>query len=265
MAKLGRVSVRVSFFAIFVETASRRTWSREEAMRQTHLRIVAIGGVALLTAVVASMGTGEARAQTSITDTQILQGIYSLKNSAASEAVALGALQDDMDDVKTTIANLQSSLNSLQLAVNALQAAVNRVPLDPRKKYFLTDGLYDGAGVLTACPAGFHAASLWELLDTSNLKYDKSRASHSLLDDAGSGPPTGLGWVRTGGFSSGADLVGNGNCRAWTSANHDDFGTQALPNPHWDDSPSEESPAVNPWEALTRRCDSMQNVWCVEN
>ena len=40
------------------------------------------------------------------------------------------------------------------------------------RKYYLTLPQFEGDQVLTACARGYHMASLFEILDTSNLRYD---------------------------------------------------------------------------------------------
>jgi hypothetical protein len=69
----------------------------------------------------------------------------------------------------------------------------------PRKFYLTQDG-YDGSQALSACAQGYHMASLWEILDPSNLSYDTSLGA--TVADSGSGPPNGSGWIRTGFIAS---------------------------------------------------------------
>ena len=67
------------------------------------------------------------------------------------------------------------------------------------KKFYLTQSGANGSQALTACDGGYHMASIWEILDPSNLKYDTNRGR--TLGDSGSGPPSlgaGVGWIRTG-------------------------------------------------------------------
>ena len=77
-------------------------------------------------------------------------------------------------------------------------------PRDPRRAFYLTgtrhtgdeadgtDG--NGAGV---CANGYHFASMFEILDVSNLRYDVDRGF--LQADSGQGPPSNWsGWIRTG-------------------------------------------------------------------
>jgi len=44
---------------------------------------------------------------------------------------------------------------------------------DSRKHYYLSTDSVTGAEVGQVCRTGFHMASAWEILDTSNLKYAK--------------------------------------------------------------------------------------------
>ena len=81
-------------------------------------------------------------------------------------------------------------------------------PLDAEagQKFYLTKDSFQGGQALTACAKPFHMASLWEILDPSNLKYDTGRGY--INDDSGSGAPANvIGWIRTGGPASGAGGV----------------------------------------------------------
>ena len=118
-----------------------------------------------------------------------------------------------------------------------------------------TDG--NGAGV---CAEGYHFASLWEILDPSNLKYDTDLGM--VRDDSGQGPPTFPyfgGWVRTGYYSSTSSTPGTGNCDAWTSSSSGDYGTTAyLPN-DWTAGQD-----IHVWQVDTTTCDNiLLRVWCV--
>jgi hypothetical protein len=85
------------------------------------------------------------------------------------------------------------------------------------RQFYQTKDVYTtiqaGVGV---CADGYHFASIWELLDPSNLEYNTTFGRTD--DDSGQGPPsTGWGWVRTGNVSSSDTTVGTGNCDNWTS------------------------------------------------
>lgn len=134
--------------------------------------------------------------------------------------------------------------------------------LQPRK-FYLTQTTHNGSQALTACASGYHMASLWEIFDTSNLRYDTVLGVTQ--DDSGSGPPSqALGWMRTGRFASAVESAGGANCNAWTSADFADFGTAAGPNNDWtgDINPGKN---VHPWTAFANPCSSTTSVWCVQD
>ena len=153
--------------------------------------------------------------------------------------------------------------------VNEGQGQVPRTPQqrDQRRLYYLTQQTVTGSQALSACAAGYHMASLWEIRDTSNLKYNTLLGATS--DDSGFGPPTSangageaLGWVRTG-YDAESSGPGVGNCYAWTSDSGDARGTVAQLNPHWLEV-STANP-ISPWIAQAIECSSPQNVWCVQD
>jgi hypothetical protein len=84
----------------------------------------------------------------------------------------------------------------------------------PRRRFYLTLGTFNGAQADEpgTCAPGFHFASLWEILDPSQLKYDTALGLTN--SDSGSGPPDSRGWIRSGGSGP--------NCSNWTSST---FGT----------------------------------------
>jgi hypothetical protein len=128
---------------------------------------------------------------------------------------------------------------------------------DSRTSFYLTKTTHDGSQALTACTAGYHMASLYEVLDPSNLSYETQLGfSH---DDSGVGPATGVrGWIRTGNPARTDDSLG-GNCNAWTSANNADGTFVFL-------AFEEESlVVVSPWRAATAPCFISFQVWCVQD
>jgi hypothetical protein len=128
------------------------------------------------------------------------------------------------------------------------------------KKYFLTIDGFAGNAALGACGKGYHMATLWEIYDVTQLKYDAKRGQ--LRADSGSGPPAELGgWVRTGGAESAADNVGVANCFGWISNVAEDYGSAVELDGNW------EAPATNasPWAPFTATCDSTLPVWCKQN
>ena len=137
------------------------------------------------------------------------------------------------------------------------------------RKFYVTQGRYDGSQALSACADGYHMASLWEILDPSNLSYDTGLGA--TLADSGSGPPTVVpGWVRTGFLSSagitaadGSVQPGTANCQAWTSASSGAHGTTVY-LPIYTPADVGVTP-ISPWVAGTRSCDRPELAWCVQD
>jgi hypothetical protein len=130
--------------------------------------------------------------------------------------------------------------------------------------FYLTVAKYYGDEPLTACAPGYHMASLWEIADPSNLRYDTTLGVTSA--DSGSGPPTGppqeyVGWVRTGYHSPDVSAYpGLANCNAWTSSNGVHNGTAVGLPYNWQTSVGD----VGPWTAGITSCGGTQwRVWCV--
>ena len=134
--------------------------------------------------------------------------------SALPLAFLFGAAFQSSDSVSAQLAAIQSQISSLETQVASL---ANKGP----RKFYLTRTEHDGAHALTACAGGYHMASLWEIFDTSNLRYDTELGF--TRDDSGFGPPIAQGWIRTGYIASGFGPPGLINCKAWTSANHGDW------------------------------------------
>jgi len=128
------------------------------------------------------------------------------------------------------------------------------------REYYLAKGGYTGAMALTACAPGFHMASLWEILDPSNLAYNTEYGY--IKADSGNGPPTYRdGWVRTGFAADTTNTQGRGNCNAWTSSSSEYYGTLAWLPDEWDPSTAE----IHTWVAGWSDCSAGQQVWCVED
>jgi hypothetical protein len=134
--------------------------------------------------------------------------------------------------------------------------------------YYLTTATYNGADAdgtdgngAGVCADGYHFASLWEILDPSNLKYDTDLGM--VRDDSGQGPPTFSyffgGWVRTGYTSSTSTTAGTGNCNAWTSSDSGDYGTTACLPSDWTAGQD-----IHVWQVDTTTCNTtFLRVWCV--
>jgi hypothetical protein len=101
-------------------------------------------------------------------------------------------------------------------------------------------------------------ASLWEIYDTSSLRYDKTLGRTG--GDSGEGPPQFFGWVRTGNLNFlGSAVPGEGNCENWSQTS--ESGTAVRLPRDWTSPPE----AISPWEAATFLCDSHFGAWCVED
>ncbi len=136
----------------------------------------------------------------------------------------------------------------------------------PRLRYYLTTGLFKGseADEDGTCAEGFHFASLWEILDTSNLRYDTDLGHTE--DDSGEGPPNvaaaGAGWVRTG-QAAATGVAGSGaglfNCSNWTESSGG-AGSAAIPQEDWT-----LAKPISPWTLTSWDCGFTVRVWCVED
>ena len=127
-----------------------------------------------------------------------------------------------------------------------------------KTKFYLTKETYRGGVALTACAAGYHMASLWEILDPSHLQYDTNRG-HTTAD-SGSGPPAGeWAWIRTGGGAYTSAGTGAANCSAWTTSSSAANGTFVSLTTGWTSTSSQ----ISPWVTGQLSCDSTLRVWCV--
>jgi hypothetical protein len=140
-------------------------------------------------------------------------------------------------------------------------------------KFYLTQEFtLKGSQALNACATGYHMASLFEILDVSNLRYNTTLGFVS--NDSGLGPPAGnplgppsqraVGWVRTGAQQSTFAQPGLANCLSWTSDLQEHFGTVVFlpgPDPSWEEPAS----VVSPWIVRAEECFALERVWCVQN
>ena len=132
------------------------------------------------------------------------------------------------------------------------------------RHYYLTQSTYNGADAdgtdgngAGVCADGYHFASLWEIMDPSNLKYDTDLGV--TRDDSGQGPPSYLGgWVRTGYLSSTDSVPGRGNCNAWTSNDSGHRGAFAYLPRDWTAGGE-----FYIWEVDAAQCNLNGYVWCV--
>jgi len=164
------------------------------------------------------------------------------------------------DLVSLSVLGLLASLLLLILAWKQGEAAPSvGSPVDPRmrREYYLTTTEVSGSQALTACAPSYHMASLWEIMDTSNLQYN-SELGYPGNADQGYGPPSGgyyWGWIRTGGVSSTSSTPGIGNCANWTSDSHANYGTLACLDDNWSEK--------DMWLAYTETCGTWGRIWCV--
>ena len=127
---------------------------------------------------------------------------------------------------------------------------------------YLTDANYYPDQALTACAAGYHMASLWEILDVSNIVYAYNHPAAHTKADSGNGPPSFWnGWVRTGNASSNSDVTGTGNCLAWTSRSASDYGVSVRLSRTWVTAPGD----IFTWDATTFACSFTGPVWCAKD
>jgi len=128
------------------------------------------------------------------------------------------------------------------------------------KHFYVTSTAYYPDQALTACSAGYHMASLWEILDVSNLTYDYNHPAARIKSDSGFGPPSFWnGWVRTGYDSSGSSTTGTGNCKNWSSKLITDYGVAVKLSSSWEVAPGD----ISTWDATSFTCNFMGPVWCV--
>ena len=147
-------------------------------------------------------------------------------------------------------------IQSLREAIEGLQLC----PTDVRRLFYLTPETVAADQPTTACAAGYHYASLWEIFETSNLKYNTDLGLTTA--DAGQGPPAVQGWIRTGSVSSANSLTaGIANCAAWTTASATSNGTIVKLPDSWQFA----SDRIMPWATTTAPCNFTQHVWCVQD
>jgi len=132
--------------------------------------------------------------------------------------------------VRTALA-ISASLFLLSIASMLIQSVRAQTPtstttIDARRSFYLTKASFKGGGALTACTTGYHMASIWEIKETTFLKYHNRLGRNSGDSNLGGGPPglgldeKAIGWVRLG-------TKGVNNCRNWTSSNQDQKGSWA--------------------------------------
>lgn len=163
------------------------------------------------------------------------------------------------------------------LATMTLHRAVATVASSPAspgstsgmRQFYLSTTAVSGDQAATACAEGYHMASMWEITDPSNLKYDTSLGATSA--DSGAGPPSQLvedglyipaqGWVRTGYESSTEAVAGLGNCAAWSIRGRLTSGTVVSLTANWSSGAQD----VGVWTTDVGFCGDLVRVWCVQD
>lgn len=130
----------------------------------------------------------------------------------------------------------------------------------PARRYYLTIGVFDGSEAMSACASGYHMASMWEILDPSNLRYDTSLGWTQL--DSGLGPPNlTAGWIRTGTPATFGGAGGE-SCNGYSTTAGN--GTAVNLSRAWDAAAASD-PDIPAWSAFVSSCSSDRRVWCVED
>jgi hypothetical protein len=168
--------------------------------------------------------------------------------------------------VVSVAALIAAALIYLALAGTGAQAAPQITPVaapdvsSDGMRQFYVGGVVFGNQVKTACAPGYHAASLWEIADPSNLKYNKTLGNTSA--DSGNGPTTEYwGWVRTGYASNLSNTPGHANCNGWTVAGSTNYGTLAKLPDNWTAGTAD----LGSWDLSTQQCVMPAAVWCIED
>jgi len=124
------------------------------------------------------------------------------------------------------------------------------------RRFYMTKGTFTGGQALTACAAGYHMASRWELLDVSGLEYDTLLGRTE--DDSGRGPTWRGAWARTGVVSETLDGFAFPNCAVWTSSSQSHLGMTVYLNVGTVNSHPELGVEVS-------SCNQESHVWCMED
>jgi type II secretory pathway pseudopilin PulG len=125
------------------------------------------------------------------------------------------------------------------------------------RQFYLSKSWYSAIDAPDSCAAGYHFASLWEIADPSNLKYNTSYGYAK--DDSGKGPPSNYyARVRTGYGSDNSNTPGQANCNAWTTTTG--FGTKVALDQTW-----ESNPHIGVWKVTASECSATATIWCIED
>ena len=129
------------------------------------------------------------------------------------------------------------------------------------RHFYVSSASYFANAAPGACASRYHMASLWEILNVSNLTYDINQPGAKTQDDSGFGPPSGWnGWVRTGYGSDTSNTAGTGNCNNWSTTSGAAWGTNVKLSNSWETAPGH----VSAWDATSFSCSSVGPVWCAK-
>lgn len=225
-----------------------------------------VAGLAGAVTVMVLIGATSIRSDESIeTDEQLISNV--LPGTAPlviQSSDRVSNLNADMVDGMDASAFASAADTYTMAEVDALLATHR----DSRLAFYLS-ALHDGSDADIACDSGFHFASLWEIMDPSNLRYDPVRGLTRA--DSGLGPPVGWdawGWVRTGNVADVQNAAGEANCTSpvflapWTSNSTEHFGTVARLEPYLN---GDRATYPQPWSLGSLMCWSQNGSWCVED
>ena len=134
-----------------------------------------------------------------------------------------------------------------------------------RRHYYVTAASFNGSQAPGACAAGYHMASIWDLMDLPSMIYDTNLGFS--FAGAGDGPPLAVkGWIRTGWFSSSASSLG-ANCLQYsvTSGSGTTAGLDLRGVYFNDDGAFDITLAESPWGTEVRLCNLPTPVWCAQD
>lgn len=146
---------------------------------------------------------------------------------------------------------LFAGVGAFLLDGTAADAEAGTTGLTEPRQFYLTTSNTAGTFALSACADGYHFATLWEIIDPSNLVYN-TQLGHTEAD-SGNGPPSGVSGMIRGGSS---------NCSNWTSdAPAGPFASTLALTDNWS---VQDGKIQDIWEASSTGCSGAQ-LWCVED
>ena len=189
--------------------------------------------------------TGNNLAIDTITASDIANG------AVTAQELAPGAvLSANLADGAVTSAKVSASGSTAGQVLGSTGTGAAWVTPRPRR-FYLAKVIASGANADTLCGAGFHFASIFELVDVGALRYDTTLGQTTA--DSGAGPPTSAGWARSGAGS------GPTNCNTWTDA------TAAVTGTLTQLSRDPASQELGPWSVASGACSTLAPSWCVED